>query len=125
MSLTNIATAHIKDTFFSGKIGTLKLVVDERTGFFNATHICKQRNKRLKDWLSSRRTSDLIDYVNKHNWTGEGSVLSSIYEVHTDEVAGTYICKELMLDLILWISWELYTDFNDAVIKGFGTKICG
>ena len=64
MSLKNVCFENIKDEFYYGKFGEFTLVIDKNTGFFNATKLCKQSNKKYSNWFSNKRTISLIFEIN-------------------------------------------------------------
>ena len=123
-SLNDICYERIKDTFFHGVFGDtsspdacFRLVIDKRTGFFNATKMCQAGGKRFKKWFENQRTKDLIKCVEEEMSFGPNSGRSSgpTYEVLGDRatnegalISGTYVCKELILDIASWISPAFY-----------------
>jgi hypothetical protein len=48
MDLTKCIYEHIKDTYYYGLFGDFRLVIDKRTGYFNATKLCNQGNKEYR-----------------------------------------------------------------------------
>jgi hypothetical protein len=59
-TLNDICYEHIKDTFYYGKFGYFNLVVDKKTGFFNATKLCIDGGKEFRFWLRLDRAKELI-----------------------------------------------------------------
>ncbi|CCA61373.1 transcriptional regulator [Diadromus pulchellus ascovirus 4a] len=129
MSLNNIAFESIDDRFYYGNFGEFRIVVDKSTGYFNATKLCKQGNKNYSHWTRLDKTKNLIKYLELQNrppHLAGGSNTSSIYEVKQGnksdihkQTSGTYICKELILDLASWISPEFYLKCNGIIIDHF------
>ena len=115
---------HIKDTFYYGLFGDFKLVIDKATGYFNATKLCEQGGKNLFHWKRLEKSKKMVKYYQKspppHMERG------FLYEVQGDNkdlktrsITGTYVPKELILDIASWISIEFYDKCNKIIIDYF------
>lgn len=98
---------HIKDTFYYGLFADFKLVIDKATGYFNATKLCIEGGKIFGDWKVLEKSKRLTKYY-------------GIYEIegNNEKYTGTYVPKELILDIASWISIEFY----DKCVNEFKTK---
>lgn len=131
MSLNNLCFNHIKDykvkdeihSFYFGKLGEFNLVIDKNTGFFNATKLCKQGNKQYSHWFQLKRTKDLLTCIKNYPGDRQGNFVYEIKAPNNVEInkefSGTYVTKELILDIASWISPEFYLKCNDIIIKHF------
>ena len=123
MSLNNIVIEQINDNYYRGEFLGLDLVIDKNTGYFNASKLCKDGNKRFPDWYCLKKTKDLLDHVTKihpHRNPGVGElykVKTGKKSVASKEIAGTYVCKELILDISSWISSDFYLKCNEIIIS--------
>jgi len=122
VELSECTYAHIKDTFYYGLFGDFKLVIDQKTGYFNATKLCSDGGKEYKKWGRLEKSKKMIEYYKK-NW---GPDLDSkfLYEVKgankdkiDKQVTGTYVPKELILDIASWISVEFYDKCKICIEK--------
>lgn len=102
-SLKDMCYLQIKDNFFYTDFLGLKVIVDKTTGFFNATQLCSSGGKQYDNWFFNERTQNLYSYLSsldkrelKYDIKGD------------DEISGTYIHEDLVLDLTSWMSPKFY-----------------
>ncbi|GBN19705.1 Putative KilA-N domain-containing protein 313L [Araneus ventricosus] len=113
-SLIDVCYEQIKDHYWYGLFGNFRLIIDRNTGYFNATKLCHEGGKRLDNWLRNKESKKLIDYYSNKN--DSSNVRNHFFEVkkgNKDEIynkvlSGTYLPKQLILSLALWISLEFY-----------------
>ncbi len=124
ITLSDCIYEHIKDTFYYGIFGDFKLVIDKSTGCFNATKLCDLSGKNLFHWKRLEKSKRLVEYYQKsrppHVEAG------FLYEVKGDnndklnkQFTGTYVPKELILDIASWVSIEFYDKCNNIIINYF------
>ena len=124
LSLSDICFEHIKDTFYYGLFGDFKLVIDKATGYFNATKLCNQGGKEYRQWTRMEKSKKMVEYYQK-SWGGNshGSFLYEIKLQNNDElnkkITGTYVPKELILDIASWVSIEFYDKCNKIIVDYF------
>ncbi|CCU55587.1 N1R/p28-like protein [Choristoneura biennis entomopoxvirus] len=123
MSLIDICYEQIKDSFHYGLFGEFKLIIDKNTGFFNATKLCKDGGKRFKKWLENDKSKELIEYYRK-NISGPNRChlnIDSFYIINiqgnkiNNTISGTYVYKNLLLDIASWISIEFYDKCSNII----------
>jgi hypothetical protein len=109
----------IKDSFYGGMFGDFKIIVDRDTGYFNATKLCEQRGKKYERWTSLDRSKNMVSYYyeNKLGDMYMGYVVNGNEE--DKHITGTYIPKELFLDIASWISFDFYDRCNNIIIDHF------
>jgi hypothetical protein len=123
IELSECIYEHIKDTFYYGVFGDFKLVIDKATNCFNATKLCALGDKTFKYWTRLEKTKKLLEYY-QESWGGDSHL--SFYEVKLQnndklnkQVTGTYVPKELILDIASWVSIEFYDRCNNIIINYF------
>jgi hypothetical protein len=138
-SLNDVCFERIRDTFYYGMFGEFKLVVDKKTGCFNATKLCNDGGKEFKGWTRLMKSQKLMEYyqTSRGGISPLGSdsgcfnrikcqkpgICSDFYEVkgnNKDELVakttGQYVCKELILDIASWVSVEFYDKCNRIIV---------
>jgi hypothetical protein len=124
MDLTKCIYEHIKDTYYYGLFGDFRLVVDKRTGYFNATKLCVEGGKYFPHWKVLEKSKDMIEYYQESRHRDpDGGFLYEIKgdnkDFKTQAITGTYVPKELILDIASWVSIEFYDKCNKIVIDYF------
>jgi hypothetical protein len=121
--LSDCVYEHIKDTFYYGLFGDFKLVIDTKTGYFNATKLCVEGGKEYRIWSRSERSNKLFQYYEKLTVQLYGQLSYEVKLQNNDilnkQVTGTYVPKELILDIASWISIEFYDKCNNIIINYF------
>lgn len=117
-SLNNICYKNIMENFYYANFFGLKLIVDQSTGYFNATKLCELGKKSFKKWYRKSSTKSFFKFVKKnhvygikymkYNITGSGCGHSKI--------SGTYLHKCFLLKLTEWISDNFYCKYNEIVL---------
>ena len=126
-TLSDICYEHIKDTFYHGLFGDFKLVIDKATGYFNATKLCIEGGKRFRDWKVLENSKRMVEYY-QENWRQDSraNFLYEIKDANKDQigkqVTGTYVPKELILNIASWVSIEFYDKCNKVIIDYFLTE---
>jgi hypothetical protein len=120
-SLNDVCFEQIRDTFYYGMFGEFKLVVDKKTGCFNATKMCADGGKQFSHWKRLEKSKKLMEYYKSPPPYVEGG--SDFYEVTGDnkdelvaKTTGQYVRKELILDIASWVSVEFYDKCNRIIV---------
>jgi len=124
MSLVECIYEHIKDTFYYGLFGDFKLVIDKATGSFNATKLCEQGRKNYFNWSRLEKSKKMVKYYQKNCPSDpKGNFLYEVKGANKDKTerlfTGTYVPKELILDVASWVSIEFYDKCNRIVVNYF------
>ncbi|CCU56499.1 N1R/p28-like protein [Mythimna separata entomopoxvirus 'L'] len=133
-SLNDICYEKIKDSFYYGLFSDFKLIIDKNTGYFNATKLCKDGGRRFKKWLENYKSKELIRYIDDNtpspnsgrvcvydnfNIKYKNNVIYEIYFKNNDKindiVSGTYVSKDLVLSISIWISNEFYIKCSNII----------
>ncbi|QMS79342.1 hypothetical protein IIV6-T1_009 [Invertebrate iridescent virus 6] len=118
-SLNEVCYEQIKDTFYKGLFGDFPLIVDKKTGCFNATKLCVLGGKRFVDWNKTLRSKKLIQYYETRCDIKTESLLYEIKRDNNDEITkqitGTYLPKEFLQPIIDWIKTPSYTSKQGVV----------
>jgi flagellar biosynthesis/type III secretory pathway chaperone len=113
----------IKDDYYYGIVEDFKLVIDQKTGSFNATKLCILGLKNFFEWKRLEQSKCLIAYYencsgkSQHNFMYE--VKSASKDKIDKKISGIYVPKELILDIASWVSDEFYDRCNNIIINYF------
>jgi hypothetical protein len=102
---------------------------DYTNGFVNATKLCQLGNKNYFHWLELKKSKELIKfYETKFGTRDHDDQIKFVFESKgTDKIdlklSGTYVHKQLILNISLWISNEFYDKVSNIIenhlIKNF------
>ena len=125
--LPNVCFEHIKDTYCYGIFEEFKLVIDKDTGYFNATKLCKDGGKKYRDWSRMNKSKKLIEYYREKRGVECDTDFSYDYRKDNHDtpdyrLTGTYVPRELILDIASWISIEFYDKCSNIVLHFFITE---
>jgi hypothetical protein len=115
-TLNDVCYEQIKDSFYHGKFGEFRLVVDKNTECFNATKLCIDGGKEFRKWSRLDRAKELIAFFTQNNnKSRRPHVAGGFYEIKADnkdilnkKITGQYVQKEFILDIASWISPAFY-----------------
>ena len=103
----------ITERFGYGNYLDLKIIIDGKTNYINATKLCQLGGKKLKHWQENSSTKSLIDYYEDHTIELHGRNSDHVrpsYEVTQHNmkglnketqiiVVGTYYHKDLIVQI--------------------------
>ena len=104
--ITKLAYQKINDKFSKAMYGDIDVIMDIDNGYINATKLCTDKGKNIKNWLGKARSKELIKSFKKTdplyvNVTGD------------NDLRGTYIHPALIPTIVAW----LYPLFDRRVAK--------
>ena len=124
--LSEICYEQIKGTYYHGIFGDFKLIIDQKSGCFNATKLCEQGGKRFREWKNLEKSKNLITHYENCPRNSQGNFTYEVKGSNKDnrnkQIIGTYVPKELILDIASWVSVEFYDRCNNIVINYYVKK---
>ena len=99
-SITNLAYEPINNKYSIAKYGDLNVIMDTTNGYINATKLCSDGGKLMKNWMENKSNKDLIQSF-------EVMIKSSITLFNMKgsyELRGTYVHQYLIPHIAGWIS---------------------
>lgn len=115
MNLKEICYRQIQDNFYYGLFGDYQLVIDKNTGCFNATQLCINSSKNYKDWVILENSKKLIKYYTKKLHNNNHPIFYYIKDSNKTEITGKYLPKELLLDILSWLSVDFYYKYSTII----------
>ncbi|CCU56025.1 N1R/p28-like protein [Choristoneura rosaceana entomopoxvirus 'L'] len=125
LSLVYLCDLNIKDSFYYGTFDKYNIIIDKKTGFFNATYICIKNYKKLYEWLNLKNTMKLIKYYNNLLFKINNKTTIINYKINDncDNISGIYLHPMLLKHLITWISNTKINKINLVCINSCVTFI--
>lgn len=121
-SLLNVCYEKINSRFSYGLFGEFKLIIDTRTGYFNATKLCTSSGKRFRDFLKTEYAKKCLRYLEglyneeqsfEHKGgKGEISLL----------LRGIYVSRHLITHIACWVSPVFAFKVNEIVQSYFAKE---
>ena len=107
---------------------------DFTNGFINATKLCQLGNKNYKHWIELKKSKELIEFYENIKVAGIATSSNNYkFELNiagTKEnniLSGTYVHKQLILNISIWISNEFYNKVSNIIenhlIKNFKDEL--
>lgn len=88
--------------FYQCKFNKFNLVVDANTSYFNATKLCKQRNRQFRYLLNNNRTKTVVA-----SHFGTANLAAVTYEIKNKSISvqfhGMYVHRDLLEYVIEWM----------------------
>jgi hypothetical protein len=107
---------------------------DYTNGFINATKLCQLGNKSYKHWLELKKSKELIEFYETKNRSRDPDPGNFIEIINTSNktlidktISGSYVHKQLILNISVWISNEFYDTVSNIIenhlIKNFKDEL--
>ena len=111
-------------------LDNFRMIVNVQTGFFNATRLCKDHGRNLKDWNRSDISHMAVEPLASTQWKcreppsirftdAEWQRISDdetvIRSTNDDDTSGTYLDGQLMFALCMWLKSSMYLTANKII----------
>src|SRR3981189_3767996 len=123
IKLGDIAYEQIQDKFWYGSYGVFRVVMMKDCGFINATKLCNDGGKDLKNWYANQSSKDLLRCLATK--LGEDGDIESIFvrkivktfnQTNNEKaVSGTYYNPLVIPHIACWISPDFAILVSDIV----------
>jgi hypothetical protein len=118
LEITKLAYEKINDQYSKAKYLSIECIMDMKTGYINATKFCSTfgNGKTLNKYLVTDRCKNIVTYLEEPDRYQSGSI-SVLNKDNTsiNELRGTYVHSNLLLDLSSWISPAAYFKASQIV----------
>jgi hypothetical protein len=110
LDITKLAYEKINDKYSKAKYGEFDVIMNMTTGYINATKLCTDGGKHMKNWTRNESNKELIDVFNKKI---NNPVI--IYDDSYGITRGTYVHHDLILVIACWISPIVFLKINNII----------
>jgi hypothetical protein len=143
--ITKLAYEKINDKYSKAKYLDIECIMDNTTGYINATKFCasvSNGKKRFDNYIASTRCKHLLKYLSSCYEYSNDELKVTLTGGKNNELRGTYVHHILLIDIASWISpivllklnkivneWRLlspeneirfHKDIGDAIKEGVG-----
>ncbi|CCU56202.1 N1R/p28-like protein [Mythimna separata entomopoxvirus 'L'] len=129
MSLNDICYEQIKDSFYYGLFGEFKLIIDKIQDSSTQPSYARMPVLNLLDGYNLKKSKELIKYYDDFLLSGNSVRLIidkknvSMYVINVqgnkinNTISGTYVYKNLLLNISSWISIDFYDKCYNIIEK--------
>ena len=110
--ITILGYEKIDDVHSKAKYGTFDVTMNMETGYINATKLCADGGKLMKNWMQNSGNKELIDYFEK-NLMESKPVLINV--TNYGVLRGTYVHPKLIPHIASWVSPEFAYKVSEIV----------
>lgn len=101
--ITKLAYESIDDTYSHAEYGDFKVIMNIKTGYINATKLCADGEKQLKNWLRNDHATELIECFKSQGLNNERLTMTVSGGQNTT-IRGTYAHPDLIPHIASWVS---------------------
>ena len=123
LKLADIAYEQIEGKFWYGRYGQFRVVMMKDCGFINATKLCRDGGKDLRDWNANKNSKDLLQCLaTKLGDDGDSEsifvrkIIRTAQQTDVEKaVSGTYYNPLIIPHIACWISPDFAILVSDIV----------
>lgn len=115
-SLNHICYENITENFCHANLFGLQLIVDQSTGYFNATKLCEFGGKSFKKWYRKSSTKSLVKFIKKNQIDEKYLKYEISFGGRYSKISGTYLHQYFLLKLSEWVSHNFYCKSNELIL---------
>ena len=101
--ITKLAYENIDDTFSKARYGDFEVIINTKTGYINATKLCADGGKILKNWTRNDFAKELVVCLESHGLNIE-PVTMTVSGGQNTTIRGTYVHPDLIPHIASWVS---------------------
>jgi hypothetical protein len=102
--ITKLAYENIDDTYSKARYGSFEVFMNMKTGYINATKLCADGGKLLKNWSANKNSQELIIECLESHGLGSQPVTMSVSGGQNTTIRGTYAHPDLIPHIASWVS---------------------
>ena len=119
LHINNLAYRKINENYSIGKYYDFDVTIDTNTGYINATKLCADGGKEIKDWFMNECNKELVEsYIKLININ---TLTYSINGGNITETSGTYVHPKLITHITSWVypsfAWKVSEIVNNHLIR--------
>jgi hypothetical protein len=101
--ITKLAYESINDTYSKARYGDFEVIMNKKTGYINASKLCADGGKLLKNWSRNDFAKELVVCLESHGLNIE-PVTMTVSGGQNTTIRGTYAHPDLIPHIASWVS---------------------
>lgn len=101
--ITKLAYESINDTYSKARYGEFEVIINMKTGYINATKLCADGGKLLKNWLRNDFAKELVECFESQSVNTERLTML-VRGGQIPVITGTYVHPDLIPHIASWVS---------------------
>ena len=106
IKINEIIFQDINDEYANGLYLGVNVIIMKTNGYINGSKLCSASNKLLTDWKRLKNTQEYINYIEEIAYGNSHRPLFITINDENNEIKGTYLNHDLIVDLCSWLSPE-------------------
>jgi hypothetical protein len=120
-TITKLEYEKINNVYSKAKYAGFDVTMNMENGYINATKLCADGGKQMKNWLRNECNKELVEYF-EENWSAQKRAnLLIVVNTGVNELRGTYVHPDLIPHIASWVSpafaYKVSKIVNNFLIK--------
>lgn len=120
--LKNVIFESINDEYSYGKLGNITIIINNKTGYFNAAKLCAQAGKKFPHWKSLESANEIISHVAKRFNLDSRDVIFTPKGLNI-HLRGSYAHPKLATTIAMWCDPSFALVVDDIVVGFFAERM--
>ena len=121
LDVTKLVYKKINYQYYKTKYGCFDVIMDITIGYINATKLCTDGGKDVKDWFRNESNKELILYFENNYQSKITPMTKTLTGSKNTDLIGTYVHPKLIIHIASWVSpafaWKVSEIVNNNLVR--------